>query len=288
MTLTEFKCKNCGSRDLDIDLEKHMCYCKYCDTIYSIDNYEGGNNIAITNKISINIIYTANENPSVDKLIKNANEYLNYFKDYEMAREMFSKVIFEAPKDYRGWWGLVKVDNYNLDAAAAFENGVDPYDYEEESKHFEYAMKVASKSVAEKLQEFWDEYLQSFDNYIFEELQGMVNDLNDQISELKHQIKKERKKYCDNNAKMVAIALLCVALIILAVSKDSEKAFYPISLLMLVGLMLIVPLYNGILYISGTDYDKLQDFIKEKMVKIKKLKEQRDRIQKEINDYFEN
>ena len=69
--------------EVDIDLEKHMCYCKYCDTIYSIDNYEGGNNIAITNKISINIIYTANENPSVDKLIKNANEYLNYFKDYD-------------------------------------------------------------------------------------------------------------------------------------------------------------------------------------------------------------
>ena len=157
-----------------------------------------------------------------------------------------------------------------MDAAAAFENGVDPYDYEEESKHFEYAMKVASKSVAEKLQEFWDEYLQSFDNYIFEELQGMVNDLNDQISELKHQIKKERKKYCDNNAKMVAIALLCVALIILAVSKDSEKAFYPISLLMLVGLMLIVPLYNGLLYISGTDYDKLQDFIKPESVKVEK------------------
>ena len=118
------------SVNVSIDKKNKMFHCNSCGTNFQIDEEP-------QNHIVNNFFYSHdlddNQN-KIDKRIKSADYYMIKLKNYDRARDIFESITDDAPDDYRGWWGLIRVDNYNLNSRRAFEHGLDPHEYEEDTE----------------------------------------------------------------------------------------------------------------------------------------------------------
>ena len=146
-----------------IEEKKNVFKCVFCGTSYYLDKPTTKNKIkVINNTYNVYGNHDNSDQTSINHLVKSANYFLIKLKNYDKAKDLFERITIEAPHDYRGWWGLICAENYNLNSRLAFENEHDPHEYEEESENFRSITIAAPKTIAQKLLETWDNYLQGY------------------------------------------------------------------------------------------------------------------------------
>lgn len=218
--LLKLTCEGCGGKEFIEDKKNHVLKCVFCDTPYYLDKPVGKKKTKIINNFyNVYGALDQNDNEEIDRLVKSANYYMVKLKNYDKAREIYQKITDEAPNDYRGWWGLIRADNYNLNSKRAFENGLNPHEYEEETEHFNSIRHSAPKSTAQKLRESWNEYLERNDRYAAQNmlvnLQSELKAVDRQIAESRDKIKKSTYDYSVVCVKAVSFVGAVIAVIMI-------------------------------------------------------------------------
>lgn len=165
MPLVAAKCTQCGA-NLEIDNALEAALCPSCQTPFvterAISNYNtyNQNNYKIENA-QLHI----NDEKSIENRLKNAEVFFKKHNDEEKAKKIFESVTDDAPDDYRGWWGLVRVYSAEFaytDCGEAIFHKIEGY--------AKRAFNVATKEILEQIQGVWKIYLKKVTTYVTEKL----------------------------------------------------------------------------------------------------------------------
>lgn len=281
MKVSQLRCTNCTNVDVKIDWKKHTYYCPMCGTHFVFEKDTDNKKYYIINMISA----PRNNGNSVEDQLKSAKYFLEKLKNYDKAKELYEKVTDSAPHDYRGWWGLVRVENYNFNSRRAFENGLNPHEYEEESYYLKCAMIAASEKTAQKLKTHWNEYLQRYDQYVnqkqIDTLQARIDEIEKQIDESDYIIKKTVSDYSILSVKVVSIVGSCLSVLLILTDHGS---LWNILLIAMVCICLDVICYNNMFGIVEIIYKDLYELSAMEKTKISKLLKERSKLTKQINE----
>ena len=187
MPLVAAKCTQCGA-NLQIDSSKDAAICPNCNTPFvtekAITNYKTYYEYKIE-KADVHI----HDEKSVETRLKNAEIFFKKHNNIDKAYELFHSVANDAPGDYRGWWGLVRVktDDFYLSEISR-----------KELKKLNYyttcAFNVASEDVLDKLKREWEPYLKTviqFQDEVvtdYNELVIKYNNTNNEIDNLTNEV----------------------------------------------------------------------------------------------------
>ena len=124
---------------------------------------------------------------SAEHKIKNAEIYLTKHHDPKRARELFLEASDMAPGDYRGWWGLVRIDT---DDFRKFYEG--PSIFNRVSKYKERAFATATGEAKKEIAATWKTY--------HENMQKTLKPYRDAVPPLEKELNKlvEQKKVVDD------------------------------------------------------------------------------------------
>lgn len=147
MPLIEGKCKNCGVKLSIADGKNGIC--PFCGTSYIAEDVINYNNYNINNAaLSIDLTDT------IEQKLGNADTYLEKFKDYAKAYEIYKEVTELTANDYRGWWGLVRAKTEDFTKAE-----IGSATMQQLTTYANYAISVADKSKKTILQLTFDALL---------------------------------------------------------------------------------------------------------------------------------
>lgn len=156
MPILALKCQSCGS-DLKINSGETESVCPVCHTINRIENTVHHNHTYSQNNYKIDSIekanITLNDEKSVEKRIESANVFFEQFADYTKARELFDSVANDAPADYRGWWGLTRIETYDFNK---FDLGESKF--ARAKFYVDRALKVVPNEQKSRLENIWNQY----------------------------------------------------------------------------------------------------------------------------------
>lgn len=147
MPLIEGKCKNCGGKLGIADGKNGIC--PFCGTSYIAEDVINYNNYNINNAVlSIDLTDT------IEQKLGNADTYLEKFKNYAKAYEIYKEVTELTANDYRGWWGLVRAKTEDFTKAE-----IGSATMQQLTTYANYAISVADKSKKTILQQTFNAYL---------------------------------------------------------------------------------------------------------------------------------
>ena len=278
-SLLKIKCECCGGQEF-IEDKQNVFKCVFCGTSYYLDKPTTKNRIkVINNTYNVYGNHDNSDQTSIDHLIKSANYFLIKLKNYDKAKELFERITIEAPHDYRGWWGLICAENYNLNSRLAFENEHDPHEYEEESENFRSITIAAPKTIAQKLLETWDNYLQGYDDLVAdemqEELQSELEDIDKQISESQETIKKSTYDY---SVFCVKAASFCAAAIAILMILSDNGNGWNLLLLALVCIFVDFVFYANLFDVVELVCSDLHETLEKERSKLTELSKQRSKL----------
>ncbi|MDO4413712.1 MAG: hypothetical protein Q4C20_01400 [Erysipelotrichaceae bacterium] len=108
MPLTAAKCPNCGGM-LQVDASQRLAVCPFCKQPYvveeAINNYITNYNIENMHAETVNII----GGKTADDFAKSGDTNMK-LQRYSAAKNDFEKITNDYPYDYRGWWGLIRLE----------------------------------------------------------------------------------------------------------------------------------------------------------------------------------
>ncbi len=153
MTFVAAKCTQCGA-NLEIESTKDAAICPNCNTPFVVEKAVHYHNTYNNNnyKIEHSEVHFYDEQ-SKEVRLKNAEIFWLKHKDKEKARHIYEEVADNAPDDYRGWWGLARVESQEF----AFVGCGDAL-FREIEEWVHRAFTVASKEVQEELAPVWNAY----------------------------------------------------------------------------------------------------------------------------------
>lgn len=153
MPLVAAKCTQCGA-NLQIDSSKDAAICPNCNTPFvtekAITNYKTYYEYKIE-KADVHI----HDEKSVETRLKNAEIFFKKHNNIDKAYELFHSVANDAPGDYRGWWGLVRVKTNDFDSPEISRKETDDIKY-----YANCAFNVAPSDMLDKLEQTWRTYNQ--------------------------------------------------------------------------------------------------------------------------------
>lgn len=174
MPLVAAKCTQCGA-NLQIDNSNEAAICPHCKTPFitekAITNYKTYNNYKIENAD----VYIHDER-SIETRLKNAEVFFTIHKNYEKARQLFLSVADDAPDDYRGWWGLVRLETEEF-TYFGHRNSK----FKSINEYANCALNVASVDIIQKIKPAWQEWVKNMNDFLI----GTENQRNDLVSQLK-------------------------------------------------------------------------------------------------------
>lgn len=166
MPLVAAKCTQCGA-NLEIDNANEAALCPYCHTPFvterAINNYStyNQNNYKIENA-QVHI----NDEKSIENRLKNAEVFFEKHHDEEKAKKIFESVTDDAPDDYRGWWGLVRVYTSKFSYTSCGENI-----YLKVGSYAKKAFNVAPTEILEEIKETWEVYTAKYNTNVTQKLE---------------------------------------------------------------------------------------------------------------------
>ncbi len=269
------------SVNVSIDKKNKMFHCNSCGTNFQIDEEP-------QNHIVNNFFYSHdlddNQN-KIDKRIKSADYYMIKLKNYDRARDIFESITDDAPDDYRGWWGLIRVDNYNLNSRRAFEHGLDPHEYEEDTEYFKYIAITAPKPVVQKLRALWDAYLRRYDKFALgeklEELQSRLDELDKQIGKSQEDMKKATYDHSVYYVKTVSLAAAGIAILMILADHGSR---WNLLLVALFCLLADFVLYNNLFDVVELICSDLHATLEKERGNLSKLGKERSKLKEQIKE----
>lgn len=275
------QCKNCFSNNVNIDWDKNMFHCNSCGTYFKIDAESKKQIVNIYNQI----VSVENNYNSIERLVKSADILMTKLGSFDKARSIYERITNEAPDDYRGWWGLIRADNYDLSGRLAYENGHDPHEYEDEKEdYFEYISVFAPESVAKKLIRKWDEYVRRYDKYaneiIMEELQSKIDEIDRKLNESRKKIEKSTYDYSVFCVKTVSIISAAVA--ILMILSDHGNG-WNLLLIALICILLDFICYANLFNVVELVCRDFRELMESERAKIKKLSRERTALAKQLD-----
>lgn len=300
MPLVKGQCVNCGAI-LELDFNTKSGVCRHCGTPYFsedvINNYITNNNIH--NHIEHANIEMVDESSS-KKLLENAEISFVQLNDSHKARELFAKVAEKSPGDYRGWWGLVRVDTDNFTNIKCGKKKL-----REIEKYANNAIIVAPAEMKLKLKNEWNSYIQKFDEYIKDTYLKEIDCNNIEIEELNKKIRQfnEKVKKCIEQRSSVEIHVNSLSdkkELYSVKTSDAMSIFYAVCLTIAVICCLFVPVFFIIIVpifvvipiirkINKTKYENenasCENMIKEIDEKIKDLNKEKEKLEKKISEY---
>ena len=109
MPLVQAKCTNCGA-GLQVDDAKEAAVCPHCHTAYVVQD---AINHYVTNIYNQNTIHAdeVNIHAEGESSVKaRAGETFLQLGEKGSAREVFTELTQKYPFEYRGWWGLIRLE----------------------------------------------------------------------------------------------------------------------------------------------------------------------------------
>lgn len=161
MPLVAAKCTQCGA-NLEIDNASEAALCPHCHTPFitekAISNYStyNQNNYKIENA-QVHI----NDEKSIENRLRNAEVFFEKHHDEEKAKKIFEGVTDDAPDDYRGWWGLVRV---YTSKHSYIECGEELY--LKAASYAKKAFNVAQAEILGEIKESWAAYTTKYNTYV--------------------------------------------------------------------------------------------------------------------------
>lgn len=210
MPLVAAKCTQCGA-NLQIDSSKEAAICPNCNTPFvsekAITNYKTYHEYKIE-KADVHI----HDEKSIEIRLKNAEIFFKKHNNIDKAYELFHSVTNDAPGDYRGWWGLVRVrtDDFHLSEISRKE--LDNLNY-----YTACAFNVAPSDVVNELEQVWQTYTRNI-NELHNRLSQLkttetdISDLQKRINRLSGEIR-NADSICDYYKKIKTVFLLIFAII---------------------------------------------------------------------------
>lgn len=197
------KCQKCGyNMNIDDSLEKG--FCPACGTPYIRDQLpKTGDTIA--------------------ERIKSAEVFFTKLGDKNKALEIFASVTNDAPDDYRGWWGIVRVrtDQFERLDMTTEEFG----DIQKLAQNaYTIAQSFSSESVQFQIESIWNTYEKRYNLRVANDRASLnahkdsnleeISKFNEEISRLRSQVNDIRttlnkidEKYNEYNVKKQNIIL---------------------------------------------------------------------------------
>ena len=203
MGFVEAVCQNC-KRKMSIDDSLEKGFCPACGTPYIRDQLpKTGDTIA--------------------ERIKSAEVFFTKLGDKNKALEIFASVTNDAPDDYRGWWGIVRVRTDQFERL-----DMTTEEFEDIQKLAQNAYTIAqsfsSESVQFQIESIWNTYEKRYNLRVANDRASLtshkdsnlaeISDLNEEISRLRSQVNDVRttigkidEKYNEYNVKKQKIIL---------------------------------------------------------------------------------
>ena len=110
MPLTAAKCTNCGA-NLQVDSALEAAVCPHCHTPYIVQdaiNQYVINNVTKIENLHADVMNVTEDSEATQKA--KAGEAFLQLGDPASAREAFTELTKKHPYEYRGWWGLVRLE----------------------------------------------------------------------------------------------------------------------------------------------------------------------------------
>jgi len=146
----------------------------------------------------------ANSQDNPDRMNKTAETYLK-LEEYDSAREAFQRMTQNCPEDYRGWWGLIRIETGDLKKLTA--------DIPKLNVWYGYILKLGDPKNIEQVRQEYTGYLHKIaDNKAkdawdcasveiravqdaVERLEQKISTLNSQADECREQLKAKDNAY---------------------------------------------------------------------------------------------
>lgn len=174
-------CSQCGA-ELQIDNTREKAFCPYCGTPFVIERPGGDPEKAL-----------------VETLLHNAEVQLTQLHQPGKARELFAQVTEKAPDDYRGWWGLVRIDTKEFS-----DTGCSSSLFQTISRNADNALRMASDNERSSLLSVWNRYIQALQRAKEAEKASLASGINaararetqlqQQIDDINRRIQENQKK----------------------------------------------------------------------------------------------
>ena len=123
----------------------------------------------------------------LERLLQNAETFLN-LKKTDTAKELYQKITYEYPNDYRGWWGLIVCET---DFFSKPSNNI-----EEINKWYTYAKQLAGEKDFLDYQNAYHSYLSIQAAY---ETEKEKERFNDQLNGIDQSIKRLEEKMANDS-----------------------------------------------------------------------------------------
>lgn len=188
MQLVPALCTQCKG-ELKVDPEKKTAVCLYCKTTFLTEEAINYYNMTVVNNIGYMHadVLNMSDEKSIDNRVKAAETFLK-FGEYIKAEEGFSDLTNECPYDYRGWWGLIRINTGDLT-----DYDVPKSKLIKIEELYEKMVAVGMNCENENICEKYNEYIKVIkkriineDNLKLKEIQIKEDKLNEQIRELTH------------------------------------------------------------------------------------------------------
>lgn len=227
-------CSQCGA-ELQIDNTREKAFCPYCGTPFVIERPESDP-----------------EKKLVETLLHNAEVQLTQLHQPDKARELFTQVTEKAPDNYRGWWGLVRIDTKEFS-----DTGCSSSLFHTISRNADNALRMASDSERSSLLSVWNRYIQSLQTSKEAEkaslasainaARAMETQLQQQIDGINRRIQENQKKVQQISAfPLTSAAPWVVILVIVLIAVLALDPYGSLGVIAMVGsIVLAVILYFG-------------------------------------------
>lgn len=188
MPLVPAICTQCGA-NLTVDASKDAAVCPFCQTAFvtekAITVYNNTYHSHIENLHAgvVNI----SDSFSRDEAVKAGDTFV-LLNDFDSAKKVFTELSEKYPHDYRGWWGLIKVNTKNFQPSHIPELI--------SIRHwFRNACAVAPESERNELCKYMENYL--------EELENSLNTLKESLLDEKKENDYNYNHDVDANSELV-------------------------------------------------------------------------------------
>ncbi|MCL2796484.1 MAG: hypothetical protein FWD58_00285 [Firmicutes bacterium] len=110
MAFVAAKCTECGAA-LEVDDVKEAGICRHCGTAFVTQRVITHHNTFVTEHVTKNVFGV--ENKSADEFCRDGDTFIQ-LGDWVKAAAAFEKAATLEPRNYKGWFGLVKVHTQNF------------------------------------------------------------------------------------------------------------------------------------------------------------------------------
>ncbi len=159
MPIVQAKCIACNG-NLEVDSQKEAAVCPFCGTPYIVEKAINHFHAASTKIESFHAdVVNISAESQLETLVKSGETFimLNKFSD---ARRVFDEITRKYPQDYRGWWGLIKVDTENLTRVKCSEEELEKY-----KSFLNNIYTVSSQNIHDEINAEYNKFMGKVEKY---------------------------------------------------------------------------------------------------------------------------